>query len=198
MRFLSGLIVGAAGVLVAGFLIASSGKVDVSATQHGGWNDRLDHWLFDVSRRSIEKHATPAANPFASDPAAAAAGLAHYKENCLACHGARDVDTSEFAKGLNPGPPMLDMDDVQKMSDGQLFWVVSHGVRATGMPAFSPTHSPKEIWQIVSFVRRLPKLSDTEVAELKKGQEEEESHHKRETTGAGQPAPDGKTPPPPR
>jgi mono/diheme cytochrome c family protein len=194
MRFLSGLIVGAAGVLVAGFLIASSGRVDVSATQHGGLNDRLDHWLFTVSRRSIEKHALPAVNPFASDPTAAAAGMAHYKENCLDCHGARDVDTAEFAKGLNPGPPMLDMDDVQKMSDGQLFWVVSHGVRATGMPAFSPTHSEKEIWHIVSFVRRLPKLSDAEVAELKKGREDEEAHH----SDAGKPASPGKTTPQPR
>jgi mono/diheme cytochrome c family protein len=75
------------------------------------------------------------------------------------------------------------------MSDGQLFWVLSHGVRATGMPAFSPTHSPKEIWQIVSFVRHLPKLSDAEVAELKKGRENEESHHKGETTGAGKTTP---------
>ena len=162
MRFLSGLIVGAAGVLVAAFLIASSGKVDVSATRHGGWNDRLDHWLFQVSRRSIETHATPATNPSAADPAAAAAGLADYKENCLGCHGARDVDTAEFAKGLNPGPPMLDMDDVQKMSDGQLFWVIGHGVRATGMPAFSPTQSPKEIWQIVALLKKLPTVSEAD------------------------------------
>jgi mono/diheme cytochrome c family protein len=63
------------------------------------------------------------------------------------------------------------------MSDGQLYWVVSQGVRATGMPAFSPTHSPQEIWQIVSFVRHLPKLSDAEVAELKKGREDEQAHH---------------------
>jgi mono/diheme cytochrome c family protein len=179
MRFLTGLIVGVAGVLVAGFLIANSGKVDVSATQHGAWNDRLDHWLFQVSRRSIEKHASAATNPSAADPASAAAGLTHYKANCLDCHGARDVDTAEFAKGLNPGPPMLDMDDVQKMSDGQLFWVIGHGVRATGMPAFSPTHSPTEIWQIVSFVRHLPRLTDAEVAKLKKGREEEEEHQSR-------------------
>ena len=187
MRFLSGVIVGAIGILVAGFLVASSGGINVAATRHGGWNDKVDHWLFQVSSRSIEKHAPAANNPFGSDAAAAAAGLPHYKENCLDCHGARNVDTAEFAKGLNPGPPMLDMDDVQKMSDGQLFWVVSQGVRATGMPAFSPTHSPQEIWQIVSFVRHLPKLSDAEVAELRKGREEEEAHH-----GRGEP--EGKKP----
>ena len=177
MRFLSGVIVGVVGVFVAGYLMATSGRMNLAATQHGGWNDRLDHWLGQVSRRSIEKHAASATNPSANDPAAAAAGLSHYRENCLGCHGARDVDTSEFAKGLNPAPPMLDMDDVQKMSDGELYWVVANGLRATGMPAFAPTHSPREIWHIVSFVRRLPKLTEAEVAELKKGREDEGAHH---------------------
>jgi mono/diheme cytochrome c family protein len=177
MRFLLGIVVGAAGAIVAAAIFASTGRIDVAATRHGGWNDRLDHWLFTVSTRSIEKHAPTETNPFGSDPGAAAAGLPHYKENCVDCHGARDVDTSEFAKGLNPGPPMLDMGDVQKMTDGQLFWVISNGVRATGMPAFSPTHSKDEIWKIVAFVRHLPKLTDAEVAELKKGRESEESHH---------------------
>jgi mono/diheme cytochrome c family protein len=79
---------------------------------------------------------------------------------------------------------MLDMDDVQRMSDGQLFWVISNGVRATGMPAFSPTHSPDEIWKIVAFVRHLPKLSDAEVASLKKGREEEQEEHHKETPRA--------------
>jgi len=177
MRSLSGVIVGVAGVLIAGFLMANGGRLNLAATQHGGWNDRLDHWLSQVSRRSIERHASSATNPYAADPAAAAAGLAHYRENCLACHGARDVDTAEFAKGLNPAPPMLDMDDVQKMSDGQLFWVVANGLRATGMPAFAPTHSPREIWQIVSFVRHLPKLSEAEASSLKKERQEEGDHH---------------------
>lgn len=179
MRFLFGVIVGAVGILVAGFLFATSGRINVAATEHGGWNDRVDHWMFQVSTRSIEKHASPASNPLAGDPAALAAGLGHYKANCLDCHGAREIDASEFAKGLNPGPPMLDMDSVQKMSDGQLFWVVSHGIRATGMPGFSPTHRPDEIWQILTFVRHLPKLSDAEVTQLTAGREEEESHRDR-------------------
>jgi mono/diheme cytochrome c family protein len=180
MRFLFGVLIGAAAIVVGAIVLASTGRIDVAATRHGGWNDRIDHWLFTVSTRSIEKHAPARSNPFASDPAAAATGLAHYRENCLDCHGARDVDTAEFAKGLNPGPPMLDMDGVQKMSDGQLFWVISNGVRATGMPAFSPTHSAEEIWKIVAFVRHLPKLSDAEVASLKKGREEAEEHHHAE------------------
>jgi mono/diheme cytochrome c family protein len=188
MRFLIGVFVGATGILVGGYLLATSGKINVAATQHGGWNDRIDHWLDQVSTRSIEKHASSATNPFARDPGAASAGMSHYKENCLDCHGARAVDAAEFAKGLNPGPPMLDMEDTQKMSDGQLFWVVSNGIRASGMPAFSPTHNSEEIWKIVAFVRHLPKLTDEELAALKAGRERQEEHQKHNEAPAAKPS----------
>ena len=178
MRFLLGVILGVVAVLVAGYFVGMSGAVSVAATQHGGMNDVMDTWLARSGEHSILKHSPDKKNPFGNDPAAVAVGLAHYKENCLDCHGAKSIDTEEFAKGLNPAAPMLDMDAFQKMTDGQLFWVVSNGIRMTGMPAFSPTHSEEEIWKIVSFVRHLPKLTDAEIAQLKKGREDSEEHHK--------------------
>jgi mono/diheme cytochrome c family protein len=177
MRFLFGVLIGVAGVFVAGYFIATSGRISVAATQHGGINDRIDSFLASVSDKSIEKHAPRKSNPFANDPAAAASGLIHYRANCLSCHGAKDIDTAEFAKGLNPGAPMLDMKDSQKLSDGELFWVISNGIRSTGMPAFSQTHNPDEIWRIVSFVRRLPQLTPEEIAKLKEGRPEADHHH---------------------
>lgn len=178
MRFVLGIIVGIAGFLAAGYFMATSGRISVAATNHGGINNVVDHWLGEVSDRSIEKHAPQKTNPFANDPAAFGVGLAHYRENCLDCHGAREIDGKEFAKGLNPAPPMLDMKGTQKMSDGELFWIVSNGIRMTGMPAFSPTHSEDEIWKIVAFVHHLPQLSDAEIAKLKQGREEPSEHHK--------------------
>jgi mono/diheme cytochrome c family protein len=179
MRFLFGVLVGIIGVFVAGYFIAMSGNISVAATNRGGINDKIDSFLNAVSDRSIEKHASKKTNPFAKDPAAAATGLLHYKENCLSCHGAKDIDGEELSKGLNPAPPMLDMKDIQNRSDGELFWIISNGIRATGMPAFSPTRKEDEIWKIVSFVRRLPKLTDEEVAKLKAATEE--SHHEGAT-----------------
>ena len=178
MRLLLGIVIGAVGVIVGGYLLATSGRISVAATQHGGMNDVGDHWLGEVSDKSIERHAPKKTNPFASDPAALAVGLAHYKENCLDCHGARAIDAEEFAKGLNPAPPMLDMASTQKMTDGELFWIVSNGIRMTGMPAFSPTHTEAEIWKIVAFVHHLPKLTDAELSRLKQGREEPGEHHK--------------------
>jgi Cytochrome c, mono- and diheme variants len=188
MRFLLGVIVGAAGILVGGYILAMSGTISVAATNHGGVNDMVDHWLGEVSDKSVEKHAPQKTNPFASDLAAPAAGLAHYKENCLYCHGARSLDAQEFAKGLNPAPPMLDMKGTQKISDGQLFWIISNGIRMTGMPAFSPTHTEAEIWKIVAFVRHLPKLSDAEIEKLKQGREDPSEHHNEPVSPAQKPA----------
>ena len=53
------------------------------------------------------------------------------------------------------------------MSDGELFWVVSHGIRSTGMPAFGGSKDEKDIWRIVAFARRLPTLTEEETRRLR-------------------------------
>jgi mono/diheme cytochrome c family protein len=39
------------------------------------------------------------------------------------------------------------------------FWIIKHGVKMTAMPAWGRTHSDDLIWDMVSFVRKLPSLS---------------------------------------
>jgi mono/diheme cytochrome c family protein len=55
---------------------------------------------------------------------------------------------------------------VQARPDGELEWIISNGVRMTGMPAFGPSRSEQEIWQLVAALRRLPRLTDAEQREL--------------------------------
>lgn len=38
-------------------------------------------------------------------------------------------------------------------NDSQLFWVIKHGIRNTGMPAWGSILSDEEIWQLVSLLR---------------------------------------------
>lgn len=167
MRFLIGVVVGVIAVFVAGYFIATSGKISVAANQSGFLNEKIDSFLDSVSEKSIEVHAKPMSNPFAQRPEAVQAGLLLYKKSCLSCHGAGQVEGAKFTQGMNPQPPMLDMKSTQKMSDGEFFWIISNGIRSTGMPSFSATHTSDEIWQMVAFVRHLPKLTDTETAALK-------------------------------
>jgi plastocyanin len=57
-------------------------------------------------------------------------------------------------------PPVPDLADpaIQRLSDGALFSIIQHGVRWTGMPAFQADHTADETWQLVSFVRQVPRL----------------------------------------
>ena len=177
MRFLTGMIFGLLCVGLGLYVVLKSGRIDFSASHKGRFDAQIDEALDEASMASITHHAPKTTNPFGSDPKAIAAGLDHFRENCVVCHSAKGVEATEIAKGLNPAPPMLDMADSQKLTDGELFWVISNGVRATGMPAFGPTHKPEEIWHIVSFVRHLPHLTPAESAELAPHEEEDHHHH---------------------
>ena len=60
---------------------------------------------------------------------------------------------------MYPPVPDLSASHVQEMSDGALFAVIHNGVRWTGMPAFRAQHPSDEIWELVSFIRRVPVLT---------------------------------------
>ena len=125
----------------------------------------------------MARRAPKTANPAAASPDVLRTGLAHYRGMCVTCHGAPGVDPSEIGMGLNPPAPDLTVTKVQSRTDGELFWLVSHGIRMTGMPAFGPTHEDEEIWKIVAFLKHLPEIGPEEQKVLRAGGEEAEHHH---------------------
>lgn len=173
--FLAGMATTVVASALVGLLIVWSGALDVSGATTGG---RVDAFLRYAARKSIARHATHESNPFANDASVLPSGLAHFKANCGACHAGSAVDLrAEFAHGLNPAPPSLTSAEVRALSDGEIFWVVSNGIRGTGMPSFAPTPSTDEIWKIVSFVRHLPDLSAEERKSLEEGRRDDAHHH---------------------
>ncbi len=180
MRVLTGILIG--WLLIAGAigLIVWSGSVNVAATNPPGRFEK--RFAAFALNRAIQKRAPVRTNPF-SKPEDIRVGLAHYKENCADCHGAPGVEESEVGQGLNPPAPDLTLPAVQRMRDGELFWVISNGIRMTGMPAFSPTHKEDEIWKMVAFVRHLPEITREEQQTLKAGREEETGHHETSESG---------------
>lgn len=153
-------------VCLAAILVLATGSVSVAADEKPGLIERmLAPWGRD---RSVHNHAPKTKNPYAGDPDAIAAGLDHYRENCLVCHGAPGVPISDLSKGLNPPAPSLGREQ-SDTPDGELFWVTKHGIRLTSMPAFGWTHSDEEIWKIVAFIRHLPELTAEEKEFLREG-----------------------------
>ena len=69
----------------------------------------------------------------------------------------------------------------ETLSDEELFWILKHGVKDTGMMALGPTHQDKDIWAVTAFVRQLPAMSPDRYADLaaayRAQQEASHSHH---------------------
>jgi mono/diheme cytochrome c family protein len=159
------LLLPALGALGAGFVL-TAGLVDFSAsTPPGRIEERVATFALN---RSIERHASKMANPLGRSEAAVAAGLALFRTHCVTCHGAPGVDPTEEGASLNPPAPGLTLARVQARSDGELKWIVSNGIRMTGMPAFGASRSEEEVWQLVAALRRLSHLSPEERRSLAK------------------------------
>jgi mono/diheme cytochrome c family protein len=153
-------------VCLAAIFVLATGSLSVAADEKPDLVERtLAPWGRD---RSVHNHAPKMKNPYAGDADAIAAGLDHYRENCLVCHGAPGVPISDLSKGLNPPAPSLGREQ-SDTPDGELFWVTKHGIRLTSMPAFGWTHSDEEIWKIVAFLRHLPELNAEEKQFLREG-----------------------------
>jgi mono/diheme cytochrome c family protein len=128
-------------------------------------------WIETVLARNARKIATPAGakelkNPQQVTDASAAEAREHFLEHCSVCHGATGRGDTLYGRNLYPKVPDLTQADTQQLTDGELFYIISNGVRFTGMPAFGGEDSPESIWELVSFIRRLPKLAPEEIKQL--------------------------------
>jgi mono/diheme cytochrome c family protein len=170
LSFVVGILV----TLLVPILVLGTGAINMGADVKPGFIERtLAPWGLD---RSVEKRAPNEKNPYTGDSAAIATGLDHYRENCVMCHGAPGVPGAELSKGLNPHAPSLAKEE-NDTPDGELFWIIKHGIRMTPMPAFGPTHTDEEIWKIVAFIRHLPDLTAQERDALREATGEEGHHH---------------------
>lgn len=162
-------------IALGAWVFAQSGFFPIAASSKP---DPFDELAPQVRDRAIARHAKSIQSiPGQAGPESIARGLIHYRENCMPCHGAPDGSAAEFSAGLNPGPPPLEIEKVQKRPDTELFWIVKNGIRMTGMPAFNINHTDDEIGDIVRFVRQLPKLTDEEKALLAQPPTGEDHHH---------------------
>ena len=122
--------------------------------------------------RAARRFAVPRAvrdlkNPIPASPDVIAAGRAHFADHCAQCHANDGSGNTEMGQGLFPRAP--DMATVsQELTDGELFYVIEHGIRFTGMPAWG-TGTPageEASWHLVHFIRHLPQIRNSEVEEM--------------------------------
>jgi len=155
----------------------------------GAYNIAADdpHWpltefaMETARERSIAAHASGIAVPVLDDESMIRGGAGNYDAMCAGCHLQPGVEQTELSDGLFPAPPNLGR---RRSADpAAAFWVIKHGIKMSGMPAWGKNMDDESIWGMVAFLRQLPEISPERYRELvaasgghSHGTNEDESH----------------------
>lgn len=183
-KFGIGILFGAAGTVLLAIIVwmgtVYSGAYNIAASDtHGD----VVRWTLDTSmHRSVRSRAEEV--DFSEPPSNTllAAGAGHYTESCVVCHGAPGEAPSEWSRGMRPQPPHL-TEAASEWTLGEIHWIVSNGIKMTGMPAFGRQHSEEELKAIAAFVNALPGLTPQDYAALTGA-----SIHRKHASEASRPA----------
>lgn len=154
--------------LLIATVIASTAALPLFAEQHQhGHGNLIDNLPADKIEeiRGLE-------NPLAESSEVIAKGEKIYqgKGGCANCHGQTGAGDGPMAAGLNPPPRNFQKHPTWRHhSEGEIFWVIKHGIPGSTMPAFDGVLTDKEIWALLRF---LPTLTATS----EKGMEAEDHH----------------------
>ena len=125
---------------------------------------------------SVAKHAEDKLNPVVPTDENLIAGGQIYTELCARCHGLPGRGPNVLGASFYPPAPQLTVQP-SGYTEGELFWIVKHGIRNTGMPAWGRLLTDEDIWQVVAVLRRLNSLPPAVETSLREGHNEE-GHNK--------------------
>lgn len=159
-------------LLVASVLIGVAAIGGAAAVYSGVYNIAADdphtrpvHALLEAAReRSIAVRAAKLQVPAdLTDEARILQGAGNYSAMCTGCHLAPGMAPTEMSQGLYPAPPNLSQ---QSISVAEAFWVIKHGIKASGMPAWGKNMGDDYIWNMAAFLQVLPKLNEAQYTAL--------------------------------
>jgi mono/diheme cytochrome c family protein len=94
-------------------------------------------------------------NPIAPTQNSIAAGQKIYSKTCMMCHGKSGDADGPAVIELNIHPARLSNPQLDTESDGSLFWKITTGKKP--MPAFGKRLSETDRWNLVNYIRTIPK-----------------------------------------
>ncbi|MDF2639482.1 MAG: cytochrome [Novosphingobium lindaniclasticum] len=157
------LILGALALAALGMAFAWSGLFPIAASSgHWAITDWFLHWTMQNSARTYSAFQTP---EHVREDRALVSAAGHFHQSCEVCHGAPGVPRSPVMQAASPPAPDLAR-TVGDYSDRELFWIVRHGVKYTGMPAWAAEGRDDEVGRMVGFLRRLPAMAPAEYSRL--------------------------------
>ena len=157
---LAGIAAGAAGI----------GYVRVTGLDSRAQPGQVESLVARLARGlAVPPEVASAPNPVPLTPDVLAEGMAHFADHCASCHADDGSGSTELGRGLYPKAPDMRSSATQRLTDGELFHVIEHGIRFTGMPGWSTgTKAGEEsTWHLVHFIRHLPALTAAELDRMK-------------------------------
>ncbi len=151
---------------IVGVLVAASGVIPIKASS-GHW--AITRWFLQFSKeRSVATHTLGLKAPPLDDRSLILKGAGHYEIGCRPCHGSPELHHPRIAHSMEPVPPYLP-DTVTRWKPEELFYMVKHGIKFTGMPAWPAQQRDDEVWAVVAFLLAFPELDAEEYQQLVKG-----------------------------
>jgi cytochrome c553 len=174
----------AGGMMIAALLVVS-GVMPIKASS-GHW--AITAALLDFAKtRSVSTHSWGITPPPLDDEGMVLRGAGHYESGCLPCHGGPGRSIPPVVAAMTPPPPEL-TGRIGRWAPEELFSIVKHGIKFTGMPAWPAPQRDDEVWAVVAFLRRLPSLNGTAYRRLVQG-ELDSTRVPQDPVGAGEDAP---------
>lgn len=151
---------------IVGAAVVVTGIVPIKASS-GHWSI-TEAFLQFAKRRSVAAHSMLIAVPPLDDPRLVTAGAGHYDFACRPCHGSPALEQPRVARQMLPRPPDLRKSGTRYDAE-DLFYIVKHGIKLTGMPAWPALQRDDEVWAVVAFLRKLPELDASSYSQLARG-----------------------------
>lgn len=173
-NFLLGVLATVLSLAVAGGVLGYLGAVDVAAdSPHSAPVHAVIGYVRD---RALDRQARGIVPPpDLADNERVRRGAGNYAAMCANCHLSPGVRDSEIRKGLYPASPnladaaALGGSDDPRLASARRFWVIKHGIKASGMAAWGQGGVRDEaIWDMVAFLERLPSLTPGQYKSLVK------------------------------
>jgi uncharacterized repeat protein (TIGR04052 family) len=114
-------------------------------------------WWGILAHEGHKKGHAPAAarrlrNPVPHNTQNIENGRALYEQSCQGCH-AVDGKGAAFNRRAKVKVPDLASHYVANLTDGEIFYVITHGIPTSGMPGAKAKMSERERWQLVHYVK---------------------------------------------
>lgn len=160
-------------LLLVVVLLVGGGLLAYSIASRGLSTRTPPSWAEATLANVMRSLATPsqmrtAKNPVEATPEVLDEALAHFADHCASCHANDGSGNTDMGRAFYPPAPDMRAPATQNRSDGELFSIIEHGIRLTGMPAWG-TGTPEgehQSWALVHFIRRLHTLTPEELERM--------------------------------